>query len=218
MANTVQDVTDRVMDILVEDGTGQWLTTELVNWYNSGQLAIATAKFDANSILAAVALAQGIKQSLTIPALAIGRITRNMGSTGLVPGAAITLTDFDILTLSDPTWTTTTSTSTVKHYMLDPLDPLTFWVYPGNSGGSYVEIEYSKPPATIVYDAGPGTWATMEIEIKPGYFDTLVDYVLWRAFSKDTGSVGNLARAEAYEESYCNSVGLKVGGRRGNSR
>jgi len=217
MANTVQDVTDRAMAVLVEDGTGQWLTTELVDWYNSGQLAIATAKFDANPILAAVALDQGIKQVLTVPAIAIGRITRNMGSTGLVPGAAITLTDFDILTLNDPMWTTATFTATAKHYSLDPLDPLAFWVYPGNSGGNYIEIEYSKPPTAVVYDAGPGTWATTEIEIKTGYFDTLVNYVLWRAFSKDTGSVGNLTRAAAYETSYYAAIGVKVGGRRGKS-
>ena len=69
--------------------------------------------------------------------------------------------------------------SPIGYYLFDENDPLNFYVYPGVAGNAYVEMVYSQRPTDLA-----NTSAT--IAVPDNYSNALIDYCLFRAFTKDS--------------------------------
>ena len=123
-------------------------------------------------------------------------IPRNSG------GAAITVTQRGFLDQQNPTWhTSIPASTTIKHFMVDERNPSTYWVYPPAASGASVEIIYQQAPAD--YTASSTLTAYEEL-----YGGAFVDYVCYRAFSKDSEYAGNAQRALAHYQQYTNALNL----------
>lgn len=186
--------------ILLDASGVRWPNTELLGWLNEGQRAIVGFKPTAYMKSLAVQLAAGTKQAAPSDCVQLVDIARNMGTDGNTPGRAIRITNRATLDAQVPNWHAATPSATVKHYTYTLLDPLRFYVYPPQpaNGQGYVEITYGAlPPAGVLGVA---------IAVEDVYAHTLLDYVLYRAFSKDTEFGADANRATAHQNAFLASL------------
>ena len=99
-----------------------------------------------------------------------------------------------------PTWHGDASTGQIKCYVYDPAAPNQFWVWPQAGTGMTVELVYAAipPRPTALAD---------NIAINDGYSGLLIDYLLYRAYSKDAGS-GDAALAQTYRQAFYDSLNV----------
>ena len=193
---TVSSVISKVQTIL-QDTTGiRWPDTELLGWINDGQREIVLYKPNSFVKNTGVQLTTGTKQTLPADGVQLIDVVRNLGTTGGSPGRAIRITMREILDSQVPGWHYATPAAEVKHYMYSNLDPKTYYVYPPQpaSGQNYVELIYGAAPTECSLG---GTITLDDI-----YQTILVDYCLYRAYSKDTEYAADQNRAATHQNAY----------------
>lgn len=188
----------RVLQDTTPGGT-RWLDAELLDWINDAQREAVNLKPSAYSEVTDRTLVAGTKQTLPTGGICLLSIVRNVG------GKAVRRVDRNILDSENPDWHTATASATVEHYVFDEDAPDTFWVYPPQpgSGMGAVQIIHSKAPADL------GSLAST-ITLNDMYANAILDYVLYRAYSKDTDYAGNLQRASNHMAAFGSSLGVKI--------
>lgn len=200
---TAGSIVDKAELVLQDTSNVHWTEAELLGWLNDAQRQIVMLRPDASSTVAVITLVAGSKQSLPSGALRLLEITRNMGN-GSTPGEAVRLVDREALDAHLPTWHTAAQVATAKHYVYDERAPRTFYVYPPSNGtSSSVEAIYSVAPTDV---AAVGNAITLD-DI---YENQLLDWILYRAFSKDA-EVGSMEKAMAHFSSFTSALGAKSG-------
>lgn len=196
MALTAQNILDRASMIIQDLTNVRWPASEILNWFNDARRELAVLRPDIYSTSATQSLSAGAEQSLPSGALRLLDIPRNTG------GSAITVTQRGFLDQQNPTWhTSITPSTTIKHFMVDSRNPSKYWVYPPAASGASVEIIYQQAPT----DYTSSSTLTAYEELYGGAF---VDYVCYRAFSKDSEYAGNAQRALAHYQQYSNALNL----------
>ncbi len=184
----------------------RWPQSELLGWLNDGQREIVVLKPSASVTNVAVQLtANATKQSIPAAGVQLIDVTRNMGSNGATPGNAIRLISREVLDAQVSDWHGAANAGgDIKHYVFDPRDPKTFYVYPKAPATPwYVEIVYSSAPADCAS-------VTSAITVDDIYSNALVNYILHRSYSKDTKYAGNVQLAAAYYSAFANAIGAKA--------
>lgn len=199
MAITGDQIADRARRILQDTTSGgtRWLDNELLDWINDAQREIVLLKPNAHSTVQDISLIAGTKQELPSGGLFLLSVVRNTG------GRAVRRVDRDILDSENPDWHTASTSSTVEHYVFDEDAPTTFWVYPPNAGGEQVEVIFSQSPVDL------GTLPSA-LALNDVYANVILDFVLYRAYSKDTDYAGNLQRANTHYTAFNASLGVRV--------
>jgi len=191
---------------LIQDATNvRWPQAELLDWLNDGQREVVLHKPEASVKNVSVSLTTGsTKQTIPTDGILLLDVTRNMGSGGSTPGNAIRLTTREVLDAQKPTWhTDANALGYVQHYIYDTRDPKTFYVYPKAPATAwYAEVVYSAAPTDCSLG---GT-----IQIDDIYANALLDYVLYRAYSKDAEYAANANLAIAHYQAFANAIGLKT--------
>lgn len=193
---TAQSVVDKVQ-VILQDTTGvRWPDSELLDWLNDGQREIVLYKPNAFIKNLAVRMAGGTKQSLPADSVQLIDVVRNMGTNGTTPGRAVRITMREVLDSQLPDWHSATPNSVVKHYVYSLLDPKNFYVYPPQpaAGQGYIELVYGASPTDTTLG---GTITLDDI-----YQNVLVDYILYRAYSKDTEYAADQNRAATHQNAY----------------
>jgi hypothetical protein len=208
MTTTAQTIIRRVVEIAQDITSIRWPISEPCRYYNDGQREIVLQRPDALSTNAAVTLVAGSKQALPTGGLKLIEVVRNTG------GSAVRLTSREVLDAQIPSWHTLTGVTAIKHFMYDPRDPRTFYVYPpAASSGASLDIVYAKAPTDIAEAADGGTYtnvATTTLELPEIIAGPLIDYILYRMFSKDVEYAGNAARAQAHYAAFANALGMEI--------
>jgi hypothetical protein len=172
------DVLTRASTILQDLTNVRWPQAELLGWLNDGQRELTIYKPNACVQNTDVVLVAGTKQTLPPDGCALVDITRNTG------GNAIRIVSREVLDAQIPNWHLPANAKpTVIHFAYTENNPKTFYVYPPSPGGNSVEIIYNAAPANATL--------TSVISIDDIYSSALVDYVLYRAYSKDTEYAAN---------------------------
>ena len=198
MAVAVNDVINKVQETLQDTAGIRWgEANELIQWLNDAQREIALLKPDATSENTTVTLATGTKQSIPSDGNRLLRVMRNMSAaSGGNGGRAIRLVARDVLDTQTPTWHDPAVTgdaahsNVVKNYIYDEQDPKNYYVFPGVSGSTYIEIVYSKNPATV--SAGGN------LSVDDMYANAVQNYILYMAFMKESEAAGNAQRASSH--------------------
>ena len=198
MAVAVNDVINKVQETLQDTAGIRWgEANELIQWLNDAQREIALLKPDATSENTTVTLATGTKQSIPSDGNRLLRVMRNMSAaSGGNGGRAIRLVARDVLDTQTPTWHDPAVTgdaahsNVVKNYIYDEQDPKNYYVFPGVSGSTYIEIVYSKNPATV--SAGGN------LNVDDMYANAVQNYILYMAFMKESEAAGNAQRASSH--------------------
>lgn len=193
---TTTSVIAKVQTIL-HDTTGiRWPDAELLGWLNDGQREIVLYKPNAYVKTATTALVSGTKQTLPSDGVQLIDVVRN------VPGRAIRIAMREILDSITPNWHGAAAATEVVHYMYSMLNPKIYYVYPPNNGAGSVELVYGAAPNDATSN---GTITVDDI-----YMTVLIDYMLYRAYSKDSEFSADPNRAAAHQQAYLASLGGKA--------
>ena len=123
-------------------------------------------------------------------------------------GKAITQIDRKVLDVQNPSWHTGSGNTAVEHFMYDASDPKNFYVYPVPTNSVQISIAYSESTADITI--GNYSSSTDTIGLDDTYANAILDYMLYRAYQKDSDFGGNLQKVATHYQSFANSIGLKT--------
>ena len=191
--------------VILQDTTGvRWTESELLDWLNDGQCEVALYKPNACVRNTSMPLQAGTKQALPADGIQLIDVLRNRGPAGTTPGRAIRIALREVMDAQLPSWHSTPAAAEVRHYLYNPLDPKTFYVWPPQpeSGRNQVEIIYGAVPGRV--SAG-GVIAIDDI-----YQNVLVDYILYRAYSKDAEYAADQGRADKHRAAFLGALEGKI--------
>lgn len=195
------DLINRVSITLQDPTFVRWTQSELLNYLNDAQRQVVLFRPDAKAVNAPFTCVNSAKQTLPADGLRLISVLRNTG------GRAITKVDRSILDVQLPTWyETAVGTDGVKHYVYDALDPKNFYVFPKPAAAYQIDIIYAMSPVDIVI--ANYTTDTQVIGIDDIYANALMDYMMYRAYQKDS-EFANLNRAAVYYQAFTTSLGIK---------
>jgi len=210
MAITAQSIIRRVVETLQDNTSVRWPVAELVRYLNDGQREVVQYRPDAMVTNSTVTLAAGAKQALPSDGSKLLDIVRNNSETSK---RAVRMTNRMILDAQVPNWHNITGTTEILHFTYDPRDPRVFYVYPpAAASGAALDIIYSAYPAALTEPAEGTTYTavTGNISVPDMHANALADYVLFRAYSKDTEYAGNAARATAHYQAFTNAMTVEA--------
>jgi hypothetical protein len=210
MPITAQSVIRRCVETLQDPTSIRWPVAELVRYLNDGQREIATFRPDAMVKAATLDCVAGSKQSLPADGTKLIEVHRNaVGSR-----KAVRLVNREILDAQVPSWHNLTGQAEVVHFMFDPREPRAFWVYPPATSAAKLDITYSSLPTNIAEPADGSTFTAVsgDLSVPDLHANALIDYVLYRAYTKDAEYAGNAERATAHYQAFANSLGVEIKG------
>lgn len=200
--------------ILINDTTNvRWTQPEMLGWLNDGQREVVLLKPSASVTNQSIQLtASATKQSIPTGGIMLIDVTRNMGNGGSTPGNAIRIVSREVLDAQVPTWHSDTNTvGMIQHFTFDPRDPKTFYVFPKAPATAWwVEVIYSSPPVDCAT-------VSSTIGIDDIYANALLNYVMYRAFSKNSEYAQNQQLATAAYQAFVQGIGAKVSAEQGNN-
>jgi hypothetical protein len=219
--------------LLLQDTTNvRWSVQEMAKWINAGCRELVLLKPTALAANVAMLLSAGTKQDLlgasfksttdgaavTLSPIQLLDVVRNLGSTGTEANAGTVVIGLDrkILDATLPGWhamPTQPNNPEVLHFMADPRDPKVFYVYPKAtaSPAMYVEIVVSRSPVNTLSDEATALGDNdIDAGIDDIYESVLVDYVLYRAYSKDSEHTANAGLSQWHYKAFQAGLGVQL--------
>lgn len=219
MSVNAKALLDRARRIIQDETNVRWPLPEMRLWLNDALREIGLIKPTAFSYSAVISLSEGTMQRLSDDYTSVMRIVRNLKSTTNSPrqgGAAIRTVDREILDAQSVNWHDSTKTKyqkIVRNAAFESADSRAFYVYPGNDGTGIVEAIVCKLPTGVSAPASAPDDINsydVNIDIHDIYSNVILDYMLYRAYSKDAQYAGSAQRAAIYYGSFTNALGAKV--------
>lgn len=206
---TVSSLINKAQIILQDttDAGVRWPSTELLGWLNDGYLEVVLQRPDANSAVGTFTCVAGTRQQLDREgggfenSLTLLDVVRNMASTS--SKGAVRQIDRSVLDDQRRTWHAEGQTPDIQHWMHDPRVPRAFLLYPPASSAAQLEVLYSLAPAR--HESIAGT-----INLTDNYANALLDYMLYRAYSKDAEYTANAQRATGHYQAMQTALGAKA--------
>jgi hypothetical protein len=199
---TAKTIIDKASIQLLDTSNVRWTRAELLSWINDAQRQIVIMSPNATNKVATYKLIAGTRQSIPSDGWTLLEVIRYMGTNGTTPGRAIRLTSRELLDSFNPDWHSDTPSSVPKHYVFDLQDQTAFFVYPPNNGNGYIQLNYSPDPADL-------TAESQTINLNNIFETAILDYVLYRACSKDAEYAPGLQLASGYLTTFMASMGQK---------
>lgn len=206
MTIPVQDIIDRVTDLLLDkdraDDQARWTDDELIRWLNDSRMAILTRRPAACSKTVVQTLVAGTLQSLPDGGVMLLDVVRNMGTDGATPGRSIRRTDRQNIDDNDMYWHKGRSSTEISQFTYDDRNPKEYFVFPPATAGTRVQIVHAAIPAAV-------TALTDNLDIGLEYMDAPVNYVCYRAKSKDS-EYANAAEAAGFYAAFNDVLGVNA--------
>ncbi len=209
----VIEIIARVEDVLKDDGV-RWPRLELQRWLNDAYAAIVMVRPDANTKTGEFTCAAGTRQDLTSgfsDALRLIDVVRNTATSS--SKRAVRAIKRSVLDDMRPGWHGETESINIQHFMFDDQLPKSFLVYPPAKDTAKLEVIYSSLPTSHALDESaldPAGAATETINLDDIYAGPIIDFILYRAFTKDSGSERSEARAASHYSAFANAIGAKT--------
>lgn len=204
-----QSIIRRCVETLQDNTSIRWPVSELVRYLNDAQREVILYRPDAAVTNASVPLVTGSRQNLPVGGTKLVEVVRNSAGTK----RAVRMVNREILDAQLPGWHAQTGVTEILHYMYDPREPRVFYVYPPAAAtGAAVELSYASMPADIAEPSEGAlyTSVTGNLGVPDIYGNAVQDYVLYRAYTKDSEYAGNAARAQAHYGAFANALGVEV--------
>ena len=200
----VSTIIERASLVLNDEDHVRWTVEELIEWVNEGAVAIVSARPSAGARLIAFPLAAGTQQHIPDDVVQLIDVIRNVATDGVTPGRAIRKTERHLLDSADPDWHTRPGKSVIKHYTYDDRTTAVFHVYPPALENTWVQVAYAKMPEEV---DSPDDTLGLNVE----FADALLNYVLYRCYSKDS-EFSNGGMAAAFYQAFTTAMGNNAAG------
>lgn len=219
---TARDVFEKAGILLNDTGelsARRWPLAELCGWLNDGMKAIVIQKPSASAVNVSLSLVRGTLQTIPQGYVSILRPVRNVRAerSDRQPRKTISVIPEEQLSALNPAWHDEYSVrymQQVKHFVFDEANPRAFYVYPGNDGTGAIEVVLCAEPQEIkpINGVNPADLAAYDVAIplEDIYSGVLLDYVLYRARSKDAQEAGSATRAALHYQQFANALGIKI--------
>lgn len=207
MTTTVQSIIERAQIVLQDQDGVRWPATELVQHLNDAQRAYLEKRPDQKTETTDVVLVAGFRQ--LVPATAASLIDIHNNTAGRM--RRITKVDPDQLDAVLPSWRSATPSAEVVHFMHDLREPRVFWVYPPAAASASVSMTRALYPVDAPVPGGP-VWstATGNLDLPDHAADAVLNFVLFKAYSKDAEFGGNSQLAAGYLALFNAAVGSQL--------
>lgn len=193
---TVQRILDKASLLLVDEDSTHWTEQELLGWLNDAYKFIVKAIPQSSVKRATYTGLIPNKADQTIPSDAIVLLGMHYNTQS---GKAVSLISRSALDAENNSWYTSTGTGDIKHYVYDELNPKLVWLYPNPTASTSVEISYSFVPSN--------TLTTEDCKLDDTYTNSIIDYILYRAYLKDIALGGDSNRADIAYKTFLTSLG-----------
>lgn len=213
MSINASSIIRRATDILLDITSVRWQANELVRWLNDAQREVLIVRPDAVNRTSTVTLAAGARQNLDNMSLApapVKLIEVSHNTTGTK--GAITQVKRSMLDTQLPGWYNLPGTLNIQHYTYDVRDAKTLYVYPPALATTQIELMYAGTPIDVVEPAPGALFSDVAgvIAVPDIYANAMLDYVMYRAFSKDTEVAGNGARSQSHYAAFTASLAAEI--------
>ena len=210
MTITAQSIIRRAVETLQDTTSVRWPVNELVRYLNDGQREIVLYRPDSMVTNDTSTCAAGTKQALPANGAKLVEVIRNAAATSAKK--SVRMVNREILDAQTPGWHNITGSVDILHFMYDPRDPKTFYVYPPATSSAQLDIVYAAYPTDITEPADGElyTAVTGNISLPDIYGNALLEFVLYRAFMKDSEYAGNAQRAQAHYAAFANALGIEI--------
>lgn len=185
-----------------QDSTQRWSDAELLRYISDAQRAITAAVPSATSAVGVIDLIAGTRQTIPSNGYMFLNAVRNMQSDGVTPSRAVRQILRDILDAQNPDWHAATPKTIITNSMYDPSNPNAFFVYPPADGTGKLEILYSKIPTDVTSTAD-------NLDVIDIYRTAIVDYVMYRAYQKDSDFAAGQQLAATYFNAFTGFLGVR---------
>lgn len=210
MPISAQSIIRRCVETLQDTTSIRWPVAELVRYLNDGQREVVLYRPDAMVTNATVTCVAGTRQTLPANGAKLIEVIRNARAEGTK--RAVRMVNREILDAQTPGWHAIAGADDVLHFMYDPRDPRVFYVYPPATTNTKLDIVYAAYPTDIAEPADGSlyTAVTGNISLPDIYGNVLQDYILYRAYTKDSEYAGNGQRAQAHYAAFTNALGIEI--------
>lgn len=201
MALLVSDVVTNVRRLLqdTDDGGIRWVDDELIGWLNEGAAEIGRINPESSARNVDLPLVAGTKQLVPSDGTQLLDVVRNITAAG-DPGRVVRIVDRRVMDNERPDWHSESPSETVKRYVFNENDPLTFYVYPPNDGSGKVTIVYSAAPIRV-------TQLTDSLPIRDIYFAAACNYICYRAWQKQLDDQEAQGKSMIYKQLFDQAMG-----------
>tara|TARA_B100000925_G_C21979126_1_gene461484 strand:+ start:941 stop:1609 length:669 start_codon:yes stop_codon:yes gene_type:complete len=200
----VGDVLNRASRLLQDTAKVRYTNEELLLFFNDAQREVVLHRPDANTVNFNFTCSAGSKQTLGSQDLRLVDVVRN------VNGRVVTQVDRKLLDDTLPNWHNTTATvdKKIEHFIYESGDPKNFYVYPNALNTHQLEIVTSRAPSDIT--VSNFSTDTQTIGLDDLYANAILDYLLYRAYQKDSEFAGSVNQAQMHFQSFANGLGIKT--------
>jgi len=189
---TALTIMERAARTLQDPDYVRWTKPEMLEWLSEAQRAIARTP-GAYSITRVVNLVEGTKQTIPSDGWSLVTVTRNFDDER--PLSPVRLVTRSLLDACVPYWHMAPESPLVQNYTYDDRYPTEFFVYPPNDGEGHVEIVYMGIPPEL-------TTASDEIVLDDTFIPSLINYVLYRAITKESDYSSGIQSAQQFFAAY----------------
>ena len=181
---TVQSILDKAELLLIDETNIHWSEDELLGWLN-----------DAYKVIVKLVPQSSVKR-ISYTGLTANKPDQDLPSDSIVllgmhyntaSGKDVSMIGREALDSSVSGWYTQSGTGDIKHYVYDALNPKLVWLYPNPTINTSVEISYSFVPSNAD--------TTGDCHLDDTYVTSIIDYILYRAYLKDSATGGDSNRA-----------------------
>lgn len=183
---SARDLIQRAANALFDPQHATWKSDELLDYLNEGIQTAAAYVSTEFQVSIKHTLEEGARQKAPDGAVD-GVVVEWAYDEDDQPVAVL---PFDLTSMNqDPSWMQE-DPGPVRQWASDPMDPYAFWVYPpqGNPPGKVQLSVPLKPVALTQFD--------QKVPMREMHFGALVDYILYRAYSKNTQYAGQTGLAQ----------------------
>ena len=211
----VVDIITRAQTLLLDTTATRWAAVELQYWLSDSYREIVNLRPDANSQTSTFTCVAGYRQNLTSSLATANRLLEvisNKAATSTKQGVRIVTRRS--LDADRPGWYNENGSVNTQLYVYDPRFATEFLVYPPATTATQLEVVYNTiptPHTLTANDLPPISYANTEvIKISDSYANAILDYILYRAYTKDSDQQSNAGRAVAHFQAFQNGLGIKT--------
>lgn len=201
---TVVTILKRVNTLLVDPTFTRWPKQELLDYYNDATKAIVLVRPDAYTKNVEFSCVAGTKQVLPSDALRLIEVLRNAN------GKVVRFAPRKALDDSYPEWHSGKTAVTVDNYTYEERDPKTFYLHPGPAAAVKVDVIYSVAPQSKVLADVDNAQSPALADLDDIYINPIIDFMLYRCFSKDAEYSANSNRAAGHYNAFMQQLGEKT--------
>lgn len=198
---TVLSVLNMVSRELTDESNRSWTLASLVSYYNSALAAMANYRPDLFAHTLVHTCVAGTRQTLPPGAGQLITVERNTG------GGAIRFIEHAQLDEQDPEWVNGTGHQVVEAYCYDVANPGVFWLYPGVAEGVRVDVVLCVLPAAVTTMS---LTAGAEVALDDAWLTPLMDWIVYRAYLRDSDDAANSARGQLHQQAFANYLGVSI--------